>query len=272
MGDVCDTDDDNDGVIDSEDCAPLNAAIYPGATDICNDIDDDCDELIDEDCPDALPEINIENAEVYESDGSVSLKVTLTKPAQRTVKVAFTTVNGTAVSVKGKKSNGDYVATKGVLSMQPGDISANISVIIIHDQDNTEGDEYFTVVLSNPSNNASLADATGVVIIHNSSPAPTTVEGKKPISNEMENVVTELVVKAIPNPSSHYFTVFINGNSYSPIKIRVLDALGRTVETGSMPASGNILRIGERYRQGFYYLEVVQGNERRIVKLIKASD
>ena len=156
--------------------------------------------------------------------------------------------------------------------MQPGDISANISVIIIHDQDNSESDEYFTVVLSNPTNNASLADATGVVIIHNSSPAPTKVQGKKPISNEMENGVTELVVKAIPNPSSQYFTVFINGNSYSPIKIRVLDALGRTVETGSMPASGNILRIGERYRQGFYYLEVVQGNERRIVKLIKASD
>jgi hypothetical protein len=42
-------DSDGDGSVDSADCAPLNPAIYPGATEICNDaIDNDCDTFIDQ--------------------------------------------------------------------------------------------------------------------------------------------------------------------------------------------------------------------------------
>jgi hypothetical protein len=48
QGDACDPDDDNDTSIDEEDCAPTNPAIFPGAQEECNGIDDDCDEIIDE--------------------------------------------------------------------------------------------------------------------------------------------------------------------------------------------------------------------------------
>ncbi|MDR0965010.1 MAG: putative metal-binding motif-containing protein [Myxococcales bacterium] len=41
-------DSDGDGTPDSEDCAPQNAAIRPGATERCNALDDDCDGWIDE--------------------------------------------------------------------------------------------------------------------------------------------------------------------------------------------------------------------------------
>jgi hypothetical protein len=47
-GNVCDADDDNDGTLDEDDCAPFNAAINPGANEVCNGLDDDCDELVDE--------------------------------------------------------------------------------------------------------------------------------------------------------------------------------------------------------------------------------
>ncbi len=46
--DCLDDDDDNDGVDDPEDCAPLDSAIYPGAEEACNDVDDDCDSATDE--------------------------------------------------------------------------------------------------------------------------------------------------------------------------------------------------------------------------------
>ena len=49
MGDACDDDDDNDGVLDGEDCEPFDAAVYGGAEDICDGVDNDCDDEIDED-------------------------------------------------------------------------------------------------------------------------------------------------------------------------------------------------------------------------------
>ncbi|MCO4764033.1 MAG: thrombospondin type 3 repeat-containing protein, partial [Myxococcales bacterium] len=43
IGDACDGDDDGDGSPDKADCAPLNTAVFPGAKELCNGIDDSCD-------------------------------------------------------------------------------------------------------------------------------------------------------------------------------------------------------------------------------------
>ncbi len=48
------TDSDGDGVADDDDCAPLDPLIFPGAEEVCNGDDDDCDEEIDEDMADLI--------------------------------------------------------------------------------------------------------------------------------------------------------------------------------------------------------------------------
>ena len=48
-GDACDDDDDGDGALDDDDCDPVNPLVYPGAVEVCNDVDDDCDDVIDPD-------------------------------------------------------------------------------------------------------------------------------------------------------------------------------------------------------------------------------
>jgi|GEM_PF-5857685 len=50
VGDACDnfTDSDNDGTADADDCDPDNADVHPGALDVCDGIDNNCDGEIDE--------------------------------------------------------------------------------------------------------------------------------------------------------------------------------------------------------------------------------
>jgi len=48
LGNACDPDDDNDFEPDETDCAPLNPKVFPTAIEVCNGVDDDCDEQLDE--------------------------------------------------------------------------------------------------------------------------------------------------------------------------------------------------------------------------------
>jgi|GEM_PF-2898815 len=48
IADCVDDDIDGDGSLNGDDCAPRNPAIYPGQTEVCNGIDDNCNHQVDE--------------------------------------------------------------------------------------------------------------------------------------------------------------------------------------------------------------------------------
>ena len=102
--------------------------------------------------------ISISSTSLNENASTMTFVVTLSASNLLTVTADWETVDGTA------SSPSDFTYQSGTVSFAPGETSKNIDIPII---DNTayEGNETFTVVLSNPTNGSlSIATGTGTII------------------------------------------------------------------------------------------------------------
>jgi len=61
----------------------------------------------------------------------------------------------------------------------------------------------------------------------------------------------------------------VKANTNEAITMRVSDVNGRIVETRKGIISGQAFKIGHAYTQGAYFVEFLQGGQRKIVKMIK---
>src|SRR5690606_23497342 len=80
-----------------------------------------------------------------------------------------------------------------------------------------------------------------------------------------------LNVKVSPNPSSDYFELVPTGSSDKPIMINILDIYGRIVEYHQKVAPNSTLQVGQSLSPGNYFVEVLQGSERKTVKIVKVK-
>uniref|UniRef100_UPI0024BA48DA Calx-beta domain-containing protein n=1 Tax=Mycolicibacterium poriferae TaxID=39694 RepID=UPI0024BA48DA len=129
------------------------------------------------DVGDALPTLSISDAAVVEGDGGqthVMFTVTLSAASDEAVSVGYVTSNGTATA------GVDYTAGSGVVSFAPGVTSQMVHVMVAGDVA-VEGDETFTVSLSNPSG-ATIADGSAVGTITNDDVAPTPTPGASSVT------------------------------------------------------------------------------------------
>ena len=100
------------------------------------------------------------------SSGSVPVPVELSWRTVRTVvSVDYATQDGTA------KAGEDYTETSGTLTFQPGETLRYLSIPILDDAIN-ETNEFFNVVLSNPTNSVLTPRTVKVQILDNDEPAP----------------------------------------------------------------------------------------------------
>jgi hypothetical protein len=84
-----------------------------------------------------------------------------------------------------------------------------------------------------------------------------------------ETAIPQLLISASPNPTTEYFTVNITtGNSSEGVQLKVLDVLGRTIES-RQNITTSIVTLGQNYKQGVYIIEITQGRERAFVKVLK---
>jgi hypothetical protein len=79
---------------------------------------------------------------------------------------------------------------------------------------------------------------------------------------------TDFKIDILPNPSNNYFTLVINTNDASPVSVRILDVLGRVIIKDNILLNENY-KFGGKLTAGIYLAEIIQGKNRKVLKLLK---
>ena len=118
---------------------------------------------------DAQPSIGFQSGavSVNEDAGTVTIPVTLSTASGSSTTVHYATSNGTA------HSGSDYTVKSGTMTIPAGSTTGTISIDILNDDLYDDGDESFTVTLSNPTGATLNADAAATVTIIDDEAVPT---------------------------------------------------------------------------------------------------
>ena len=115
------------------------------------------------------------------------------------------------------------------------------------------------------------ANSTVVINGNNSSLTSANTNQKAEMEAKAPEVSNDLDVIAFPNPSSNNFTINVNAKTNERITMQVVDMYGRIIETRNVTMN-SMIRFGDRYSAGTYFVRVTQGKQHKEIKLIKLSD
>jgi hypothetical protein len=113
------------------------------------------------------PRINVDSWSAVEGDSGpqeFTFNVSLSAAYDQTVTVNYATADGSALA------GSDYVATNGTVTFVPGGPTSQTVKVLVNGDHTAEGDEYFTVNLSNASSNAQISNGVGYGTIYDDEP------------------------------------------------------------------------------------------------------
>jgi len=80
-------------------------------------------------------------------------------------------------------------------------------------------------------------------------------------------------LNAYPNPTQSAFTIKLESSvTTEKVRLRVYDLSGRTVQVMNGLSANQTIQVGVDYRPGVYFIEMIQGTQRKQLKLIKQPD
>ena len=82
--------------------------------------------------------------------------------------------------------------------------------------------------------------------------------------------VLDIRVQNNPSTGASAFRLQLRSNDrVTPIALKVTDMTGKSLEAKQGLANGSTVELGRNYIQGMYMVEVVQGDQRKVIKLMK---
>lgn len=82
--------------------------------------------------------------------------------------------------------------------------------------------------------------------------------------------IPHLEIIAYPNPSNKHFSIQVRSDDLTTkLTMQVFDNQGRLVEKKDNLTAGTVIRLGNMYKAGVYYVRIMQGRQHGEVKLIK---
>ena len=187
--------------------------------------------IVNDDFPGA---ISVDDVSHMEGDGGLTA---YTFTVSRTGQAAFTTVQW-ALSAPGGAGNAELndlqfnPTLSGTISFNPGETSRTITVQVQGDHVH-EGDESFTITLSNPSPGATIADGIGIgTIVNDDAAPPFAPDGDETLVNQSTNL-DQTGSRAAWIDAGHYVIVW---NSHVDTPADSYEVMGRLFNADGSPA------------------------------------
>ena len=169
--------------------------------------------LLDE-TNEVAPQLSVANAEATEGDDTaLDFMVTLTPAVNVAVTVQYATSNRTATAGE------DYTATSGTLTFLPNETSKTVSVPIIDDSVEDDG-ETFTLILSNPTV-AVLADSRAIGTIRNSETSSALTASFRDVPTSHDGDAFTFGLEFSEEPASGLSYTTLQGSNGTPSVIAV---------------------------------------------------